>query len=540
MKKSISVFALVFFVTTISGQEYTNLNSKIKNVSVFPDRAQVTREASVNISQGKSLLRIPGLSPYTDPSSMQVKGEGDFMIVSVNNQMNYLENMEESEEVKNLRSRIEELKINIEDERTGIEILMEKEAFLTANRIIGGKNENITAQELKSITDLYASSIESVRKSILEKNRLINKYEQEKQKLENQLNGNVRKSRTPSSEVIISVSAPRTVAAKIILSYLVTNAGWYPSYDIRVDDINEDVKIFYKANVKQSTGSDWSNAILSFSNASPSESGDVPELFPYYLDFYTPIMIRGISSTARSMARPKAMDAVPETEMAFDLEELAETTGAGIPPVNIINTGTAFSFEVDMPQNISSDGKTNTIELQRLTAESNYKYVSVPKLREEAFLTADISDWESLNLLNGEANIYFGNTFTGTTMLNTDQISDTLNVSLGIDNSITVERERRKEYTTVRTIGVNRIDTRSYKIIIRNNKSTPIDIIVNDQVPVSQNKDIEVEAEELSGGVFNEYTGEVQWKTTITARESKEYILTYTVKYPKNKKVILE
>ena len=540
MKKSISVFALVFFVTTISGQEYTNLISKIKNVSVFPDRAQVTREASVNISQGKSLLRIPGLSPYTDPSSMQVKGEGDFMIVSVNNQMNYLENMEESEEVKNLRSRIEELKINIEDERTGIEILREKEAFLTANRIIGGKNENITAQELKSITDLYASSIESVRKGILEKNRLINKYEQEKQKLENQLNGNVRKSRTPSSEVIISVSAPRTVAAKIILSYLVTNAGWYPSYDIRVDDINEDVKIFYKANVKQSTGNDWSNAILSFSNASPSESGDVPELFPYYLDFYTPIIIRGISSTARSMARPKAMDAVPETEMAFDLEELAETTGAGIPPVNIINTGTAFSFEVDMPQNVSSDGKTNTIELQRLTAESNYKYVSVPKLRAEAFLTADISDWESLNLLNGEANIYFGNTFTGTTMLNTDQISDTLNVSLGIDNSITVERERRKEYTTVRNIGVNRIDTRSYKIIIRNNKSTPIDIIVNDQVPVSQNKDIEVKAEELSGGVFNEYTGEVQWKTTIPARESKEYILTYMVKYPKNKKVILE
>ncbi len=539
MKKSISIIALVLIVTTVFGQEYTNINSKITNVSVFPYRAQVIREASVNISQGKSLLRIPGLSPYTDPSSIQVKGEGDFMIVSVNNQMNYLENMEESEEVKKLRSRIEELKIKIEDERTGIEILREKEAFLIANRIIGGKNENITAQELKSITDLYASSIESVRKGILEKNRLINKYEQEKQKLENQLNGTVRKSRTPSSEVIISVSAPRTVAAKIILSYLVTNAGWYPSYDIRVDNINEDVKIFYKANVKQSTGSDWSNAILSFSNASPSESGDVPELFPYYLNFYTPV-VRDNYKSARSMAQPKAMDVVPETEMAFNLEEVAETTGAGIPPVNIINTGTAFSFEVDMPQNVSSDGKTNTIELQRLTAESNYKYVSVPKLRKEAFLTADISDWESLNLMNGEANIYFGNTFTGTTMLNTDQISDTLNVSLGIDNSITVEREIRKEYTTVRTIGANRIETRSYKIRIRNNKSTPIDIIANDQVPVSQNKDIEVEAEELSGGVFNEYTGEVQWKTTIPARESKEYILTYTVKYPKNKKVILE
>ncbi|MBN1388229.1 MAG: mucoidy inhibitor MuiA family protein [Bacteroidales bacterium] len=539
MKKLITISVLALIITTVYGQEFNNLNSKIKKVSVFPDRAQVTREAPVNINQGKSLLRISGLSPFIDPSSIQVKGEGDFMIISVNNQLNYLEAIDESEEVKNLRSRIEELKIKIEDEKTNIEILREKEAFLTANRVISGKNENISAQELKSITDLYASSIESIRKSILEKNRLIVKYEQEKNKLENQLSGTVSRSKTMSTEVIISVSASRAVSANIILSYLVSNAGWYPSYDIRVDDINEDVKIFYKANVKQSTGRDWSNALISFSNASPSQSGDIPELFPYYLNFFAPVA-RDIYSSDKRSAEFQAMAKSTEPEEASEEGKEIRIRGVISPEVKIISAGTVFSFEVDMPQNVRSDGKINTIELQRISAAANYKYVSIPKLRKEAFLTADIHDWESLNLLNGEANIYFGNTFTGTTMLNTDQISDTLNVSLGIDNGISIEREKRKEYTSVRTIGTNRIDTRSFITTIRNNKSDPINIIVYDQVPISQNKDIEVETEEISGGILNEYTGEVQWKTTIPARESKEYILTYTVKYPKNKKVVLD
>ena len=539
MKTVLSFFSLILISTMVSGQEYVNVDSRISQVNVFPDRAQVTREASVNINRGESLLRIPGLSYLTDPRSIQVKGEGDFMIISVNNQLNYLESMEESEEVKSLRNRIEELKTKIEDERTDIEILREKEAFLTANRIIGGRNENITAQELQSITDLYASSIESVRKGILKKNRLITKYEQEKNKLENQLSGSVSRLNTNSQEVIISVSASQAVTGKIILSYLVVNAGWYPSYDIRVDDINEDVKIYYKANVKQNTGRDWSNAILSFSNANPSVSGNIPELLPYYLNFITPVA-RNLSSSAKRSVEYTAMDIGPEPEPAAETGEKIMIRGTSSPDVFINTTGTVFSFEVDIPQNVRSDGLNTTIELQRITAPAYYKYVSIPKLSEEAFLTADIPDWESLNLLNGDANIYFGNTFTGTAVLNPNQISDTLNVSLGIDKSISIEREKRKEYTSTRTIGTNRIDSRSFIIRSRNNKSDPIDIVIYDQVPVSKNKDIQVEAEELSGGILNEYTGEVQWKATIPARESKEYILTYTVKYPKNQKVILE
>ncbi|MDZ7740083.1 MAG: mucoidy inhibitor MuiA family protein [Bacteroidales bacterium] len=232
-----------------------------------------------------------------DASSLQVKGEGNFMILSVNSRQNYLENTEENEAVRNIRKRIDELKIKIEDERTGIEILKEKEAFLTANRVIGGKNEKITAQELAGLTEVYTSAIEEVRKGILKRNRLIKDYEEEKQKLENQLQGSLRLSRMPTSEAIISVSADQPAKAKLILSYLAGNAGWYPSYDIRINDIEEDVNIIYKANVWQNTGVDWKQTILSFSDANPSETGTLPVLYPSYLDFYI-VMNRGLGKSA--------------------------------------------------------------------------------------------------------------------------------------------------------------------------------------------------------------------------------------------------
>jgi len=537
MKTVLLAVATLFISGLLSGQDYINTQSRITRVTVFPARAQIERVASLNLPQGKSLLKIPGLSPYINASSLQVKGEGNFMILSVNCRQNYLENTGENETTRDIRERIDELRMKIEDEKTGIEILKEKEAFLTANRLIGGKNEKITVQELTGLTEAYTSAIEEVRKGILNKNRLIKDYEDEKQKLESQLAGAMALSGMPTSEAIISVSATQPSKAKLTLNYLAGNAGWYPSYDIRINDIGEDVNIFYKANVWQNTGIDWKETILSFSDANPSEPGTLPVLYPSYLDFHR-LMIRGSGNSVAPVARSKAMDVMEQEAVAFEYDN--EMEEASIPPVSIITNSKGFSFEVNIPQTVNSDGRNVITELQRLSAEGYYKYISIPKLREEAYLTAGIPEWESLNLLNGEANIYFGNTFTGTSIINTSQISDTLNISLGTDNGINAERESLKEYTSSRLIGTNKIETRSYRIRIRNNKSHAVDIDIYDQVPVSQNKDIEVKATELSGGEMDEYTGEVKWQSRIPAGESKEFVLTYTVKYPKDKKVIVE
>ncbi len=339
----------------------------------------------------------------------------------------------------------------------------------------------------------------------------------------------------PSSEVFITVRADKNTRASISLNYLVTNAGWYPSYDIRVSSTDSPVNIYYKANAFQNTGVDWENVKLSFSSASPSVSGFMPVLNPWFIDFQQMANNdRGISSAPASRSSRMKSE-------AMDFELLDETEAMYMaPPVSITNTGTNFTFDLDINQNIPSTGEASLIELQRLEADAVYKYMSAPKLKQEAFLTAGIADWESLNLLDGKANIYFGNMFTGETYISRAQLSDTLSVSLGRDESITIKREKRTDLTSTRMIGANRVDTRSFLITVRNNRTNNINLQITDQVPISQNNQIEVETDEISGASYNAINGELKWVLDLKPGESREFILTYKVKYPKNQKVILE
>jgi len=76
-----------------------------------------------------------------------------------------------------------------------------------------------------------------------------------------------------------------------------------------------------------------------------------------------------------------------------------------------------------------------------------------------------------------------------------------------------------------------------YRTTIRNAKSEPVTVIVQDQVPVSQDSSIEVSLEEADGAQYDKATGKVTWEVTLPPAQSRELNLKYTVKYPKDKKV---
>jgi uncharacterized protein (TIGR02231 family) len=201
---------------------------------------------------------------------------------------------------------------------------------------------------------------------------------------------------------------------------------------------------------------------------------------------------------------------------------------------------TTITFDIAIPYTVPSDGKVQTVEIQRITAPADYKYVTMPKLSPLAYLTANITDWAKLSLQTGEATLYFENSFVGKSTLNVNQLKDTLTISLGTDNSILVKREKRKDFTSKKVIGANKTDTFSFLLSIRNNKSNMVKITLNDQIPVSSNSDINVDPIELSGGKIDRQSGEIKWEFEIKPQETKQVILTYSVKYPKDKIVILE
>jgi uncharacterized protein (TIGR02231 family) len=219
--------------------------------------------------------------------------------------------------------------------------------------------------------------------------------------------------------------------------------------------------------------------------------------------------------------------------------EFNEAEAATVPVEKNVGE-TTVSFDVTTPYTIASDGKVQTIEIQRTSTPAAYSYLTVPKLSPLAYLTGNITDWAKQSLISGEATLYFENTFVGKSYLNVNQLKDTLSISLGTDNSILVKREKRQDFTSRKLIGQNKTEIWSFLTTVRNNKSTPVRITVKDQVPVSSNSTIEVEASELSGGRYNRQTGEVVWDLEIKPQETRELILTYSVKYPKDKTVVLE
>ncbi len=523
----------------LSADTEKDIKAVIKNVTVYPDRAQVNHEGTFDLTAGTSILKLGSLSPYIDPGSIQAKGFGDFTILSVNHRNNYLENLEAIPEVKTIRSQIEALQLKVEDEKAAISVLNEKEAFLVANRAILVKETTFSVEQLKTVMELYTNNMEQVKTTVLKKTRLIKDYEKQIEALQKQISEKFGKQQLPSGEISVTVSAEKPVSGKLAFSYVVNNAGWYPSYDIRVDNIARPVTIYYKANVFQNTGVTWKDVKLSFSNATPWVSGDIPVLFPWFIDYYVPapeprVMIRGAKSAGvREEARLNETVMVAQEAM----DQYAEAA-----PVAIDKTvgETTVSFDVAAPFTIEPDGKVQTIEIQRTTTPAEYKYVTVPKLSPLAYLTGNISGWAEQNLIGGEATLYFENTYVGKSFLNVNQLKDTLTVSLGNDNSILVKREKRKDFTSRKTFGSNQTETYSFLITVRNNKSAQIKITVNDQIPLSSNSGIEVEAEELSGGVYNRQTGEVSWNLEIKPQETREIILTYSVKYPKDKTIILE
>jgi len=209
-------------------------------------------------------------------------------------------------------------------------------------------------------------------------------------------------------------------------------------------------------------------------------------------------------------------------------------------PAEQVEKQTTVNFEIEIPYSIKSDNKSYSVDMAHYRLPAEYKYFCVPKIDKDAFLIANISDWEQYNLLEGEANIFFEDTYIGKTLLDIRYAVDTLQISLGIDKNVSVMREKVKNYTTKQFIGSKKEESRVWSINVKNNKSQKINMLIFDQVPVSTLEEIKVDISETSGAKHNTETGEIKWDFSIDPNESKNFELNYTVKYPKNRNLILE
>lgn len=535
MKNSMLIAILCLVVTCAAAQSDKPVESKITHVTVFLNKAQVTREVKTRVEPGKTNLVVTGLTSQLDPESIQVAGKGSFIILGISNRQNFLNEFNMPAALRNLRDSLEYLQKQVSLEQSQKEILNKEEQMLLSNQKIGGANQNLTVAELKSMADFYRSRLSEIVSSRMKQDEKIRKLNDRIAKLQRQINSQNEMYGRNTSEIVVSVTADVASAAELTVNYVVSNAGWYPVYDLRATDTKNPIQLSYKANVFQSTGEEWKNVKLKLSTANPNLGGLKPELYTWYLDFQVPVTY-AVSGAARGGFDKKA---APMAAMRSAEDEVAKEDLGPASEVNqfvtTLQTSLNTEFDIALPYTVASANKPTLVDIRKYEMKAQYSYSVAPKLDLDAFLLAKATGWEEFNLLPGEANIFFEGTFVSKTLIDPNDIKDTLAISLGRDKRIVVKREKLKDLTSRKLIGGTQKEGYTWEISVRNTKIDAVKITVEDQLPVSQNTQIEVTPLNTGGANFIKDTGKLVWNLNLQPNEAKKLTYQFEVKYPKDK-----
>ncbi len=201
---------------------------------------------------------------------------------------------------------------------------------------------------------------------------------------------------------------------------------------------------------------------------------------------------------------------------------------------SVSETSVNTVFKIETPYSIPSDGKQYNVEVQNYGVPAIYEYYCAPRQDMDVFLVAKTDEWDDLNILPGSSSIYFQGTFVGEAFINPNVTKDTLELSLGRDKNIVVERNMLRDYSKSSSIGGKRKVQRGYEIIVRNNRKKEVKLTLIDQVPVSRYDEVEVELVESSGAKHTKHDGKLRWDLSIPAGETKKITFKFEVKADKD------
>ncbi|MCX7696943.1 MAG: DUF4139 domain-containing protein [Bacteroidales bacterium] len=532
MNKTNLVFLSSMFLSILSfTQEVKRIDTRIESVTVFFAGAEIERVGKISLSTGVYELVLGNLPPNVNPSSVYVEGKGDLTILFVEFRNNYLGDYL-LPKVKVLKDSIQLLQKQIKTHNNALAVLNAEEEMIKANKVVGGQNTGLNVDVLKATADFIRSRLADVKSRQQEEQEKVDKLTERLNKLNAQLQEIQASSQQPVGEIAIQVKVNNSTNAQLQVKYYIPDAGWRPFYDVHVKDIQEKAHLTLKAQVYQNTSENWDNIRLTLSTANPRQNNIAPVLDPWYLYLYDNYPIRQSYYDDAKGEKFKANAPVMK-EMDQSIQTATQYTESVETPIHVL-------YKIDLPYTIEGNGRDKIIEVTSFEINTLYRYYVVPKLATEAYLLARLTDWEGLNLLPGEASVFLQNAFVGKTYINPTSVEDTMEISLGIDKSISVQRERIKDFTSKSILGNYKKINKGWEITIKNNKNKPVTILIQDQFPISTNKDLTVDQIEKSDGILDEKTGIVSWVVNLKPGEVTKKTIKYSVKFPKNKVIYLE
>lgn len=704
---------LLFFISALcfaNTDKKNNTPSTLKEVTVYLSGAQIERIATIKLAKGTTEFVFNKLSPNIQESSIQISGLKSTSILSVNFGINYLSKQDNSQEVEDIQQRIKDVNNKYISQDNIITGYNEELYLIQQNRSLGNTTQVVSLEKLQKFSTYFRTRITEIKEKIQESTSVKSDLSAQISDLKKQLNELNVDEKVQTGEIKIKLNTEIATDLNLIIKYNVSEAGWFPIYDIKAEKINKPLQLAYKAHVYQNTGNDWNNVKLTLSTSDPNTNNVKPNIDPKYLNFiskysnynsnratksynykYNPLVktvsgvvtsssdglpLPGVNVIEKGTSNGVQTDfdgnytiktkggkdlqyafigmqsetlpihsSIMNVTMLEDLNALEEvvitgysgstssskrvsdlqgqvagvniSTGSGRPgqtasiiirgrnslsgntePLYIVdgvpiseenirnineneianisvlkeakatalygNRGaggvilistkegdftsngdfieegiTNTRFEISKLHSIPTNGDVTVIEIENYEVPATYSYFAAPVLNENVFLTAEIENWEQYNLLPAEANVYFDGSYSGKTNINPQSTTEKLTISLGVDPNVVVKRTQPTDFKKNAFIGSNKIISKQYEIELKNNKSSAIDLVLYDRIPISQNKDIKIDDIETGSSNYDDKKGILKWTLKLNANVKETHKFSYTVKYPKYKRVNL-
>lgn len=532
------------------------LESKIINVTVFKDRAEVTRQASIEgLAAGEYQLVFDKLPKNIDQNSVQVNGKGNATLSNVKFETVHYE------ETPNLdRKALNDEQEHIQDELRVLDDEIER--LRKEKGFIDGVGKKLTTpastestleldpQKWANMLSYFKTELANVDQAIFEIEKSKRGWQRKLNKVNNQINQLGNHRRLSKNQVTVWVEVNQDTNLSLELSYVVHNASWRPVYDLRVSTQDKRMHITYNAIVTQNTGENWEDTPLKLSTAQPQISGHQPSLSPWRINLFVPKPVPppmpGVRAMSNMIEAPMAQMYMSDIEESGALMDELEADTLMAKPASAVETGaTSVFFSVSGKHTVKSDGTDHKVTIMLEDFSAHFRYSTVPKLSPYAYLKAKVRNETDYPFLAGDANVFLDNNFVSTTNMEAVAPTEEFWTFLGIDQGFKVEHKFLKKYEK-KEGGIFSKKTQNivyeYAIEIKNNKTTQEEIVVWDQLPISGNDEIKVHLleptyKEGSDKVKKNEYEYIEWFFNPNPGETLDIPFKFAVEYPRDKTV---
>jgi len=523
-----SILLLIFMVSFFKSQEIKK-EIDVKQATVFLQGAKVFGSTNVTLQKGRNTVKIINLPNDLDENTYKINLEKNTTLLSITPQSNYLKNDELTDGEKKLDDERKKFQRQVNLLNIQIKNLTGEQNIINDNLKVSTNDKSTPQEQLIKLTEFYRKRMLEIDNQVFLLNEQKTTFDESIAKINKQFAEEQTHKTQNRKELLLEILAENEMNLNLGLSYIVSNAGWVPSYDLRALSTKKPLEIVYKGKIYQKTGQDWNNIKLFVSTYRPSFNQNRPILSPLYVAEYT--AYNNEDAKVGYMQKAKA-------EISNSYQMRAEVASISqIPVATVSDNQMNILYELNYNQTIISQEKEQYVILDKKNVEANFKYHTVPKLNNQVFLMAFVKNWQNLNIISGEANIYFEDNYIGKTNITSNYVKDEFPISLGVDERIVVKRIKLEDKTAQKSFNSNKWETESYEISIRNNTKENIELEVLDQIPLSENQKITVKTLNIGDGNYDDKTGSILWNRKINSGVSEKINFSYEVKYPKEMQI---